>query len=45
MIETCKLSGINPQIWLTDTLTRLAAGHSATALDQLMPWKHSAAVA
>ena len=43
MIETCKLSGINPQTWLADTLTRLAAGHSATALDQLMPWNHAAA--
>ena len=45
MIETCKLSGINPQTWLADTLTRLAAGHSTTALDQLMPWNHPTAVA
>lgn len=44
MIKTCKLSGINPQVWLAETLTRLAAGHSATALDQLMPWNHAAAV-
>ena len=44
MIETCKLNGINPQIWLTDTLTRLAAGHSATGLDQLMPWNRATAV-
>ena len=44
MIETCKLSGTNPQVWLADTLTRLAAGHSATALDELMPWNHAAAV-
>ena len=44
MIETCKLSGTNPQVWLADTLTRLVAGHSAAALDQLMPWNHAAAV-
>jgi hypothetical protein len=44
MIETAKLNGINPQIWLADTLTRLAAGHSIKALDQLMPWNHRAAV-
>ncbi len=45
MIETCKLNDINPQIWLADTLTHLAGGHRATALDQLMPWNHTAAVA
>ena len=45
LIETCKLSGVDPQAWLADTLSRLAAGHPATALDQLMPWKHAAAVA
>lgn len=45
LIETCKLNGINPQAWLSDTLTRLAAGHSATALDQLMPWNRATAVA
>ena len=44
MIETAKLSGINPLLWLTDTLTRLAAGHHATALDQLMPWNFAGAV-
>lgn len=44
MIETAKLNGINPQIWLADTLTRLAAGHSITALDQLMPWNLAGAV-
>ena len=44
MIETAKLNDINPQIWLTDTLTRLAAGHRATALGQLMPWNHATAV-
>jgi hypothetical protein len=26
LIENCKLSGINPHIWLTDTLARLANG-------------------
>jgi transposase len=40
LIETCKLNGVNPQAWLTDTLTRLAAGHPASALNQLMPWRH-----
>lgn len=38
MIETAKLNNVNPQIWLANTLSRLAVGHSAAALDQLMPW-------
>ena len=45
LIETCKLNAVDPQAWLADTLSRLAAGHPATALDQLMPWKHADAVA
>jgi transposase len=31
LIENCKLSGINPHTWLTDTLAKLANGHPATA--------------
>lgn len=45
LIETAKLNGVDPQAWLTDTLNRLAAGHSATALDALMPWHHPRDVA
>ena len=37
-IEYCKLSGINPHAWLTETLTSLASGHPAYCLCQLMPW-------
>ncbi len=42
--ETCKLNGINPQAWFTDTLTRLATGHPANALETLMPWNHTPTV-
>ncbi|MGE4410156.1 MAG: IS66 family transposase [Sphingobium sp.] len=38
LIENCKLSGINPQSWLTETLTKLADGHSANSVGELMPW-------
>lgn len=38
LIENCKLSGINPHTWLTDTLTKLANGHHANRVDELMPW-------
>ena len=38
LIENYKLSGINPHTWLTDTLARLANGHPANAVGELMPW-------
>jgi len=37
LIETVKLNNVHPQAYLASTLTRLAAGHSATALDALIP--------
>jgi transposase len=38
LIENCKLAGINPNTWLTETLGKLAAGHPANAVGELMPW-------
>jgi transposase len=38
LIENCKLSGINPHAWLEDTLTKLANGHPASRIRDLMPW-------
>lgn len=38
LIENCKLSGINPHTWLTETLTKLANGHLANRIGELMPW-------
>lgn len=38
LIENCKLSSINPHSWLTETLTRLANGHPANRVSELMPW-------
>jgi len=34
LIETAKLSGINP----ADVLTRLASGHRMRDIDDLLPW-------
>ena len=45
VIETCKLNRVDPQAWLSATLTRLVAGHPASALDQLMPWTSTPDVA
>ena len=38
LIENCKISGVNPNTWLTETLAKLASGHPANAVGQLMPW-------
>ncbi|WP_420381199.1 IS66 family transposase [Novosphingobium sp.] len=38
LIENCKLSGINPNTWLTQTLEKLANGHPANSVGELMPW-------
>ena len=38
LIETCKLNGVNPQVYLTDLLTRLINGWPQSRIDELMPW-------
>ena len=38
LIETCKLNSINPQLYITDLLTRLANGWPNSRIDELMPW-------
>ena len=41
LIETCKLNGINPHIYLTELFSRLVNGWPQSRIDELMPW-HSA---
>ena len=41
LIETCKLNGVNPHAWLTDTLTKLVNAWPMSKIDDLMPWAHS----
>ncbi|KPF52374.1 transposase [Novosphingobium sp. AAP1] len=38
LIENCKISGVNPHTWLAETLAKLANGHPANAVGELMPW-------
>ncbi|WP_156521647.1 IS66 family transposase, partial [Croceicoccus pelagius] len=38
LIENCKLNGIDPNAWLTATLSSLANGHPANRVSELMPW-------
>ena len=37
LIVTCKMNRVDPQAWLTDVLSRIAA-HPAHRLDELLPW-------
>ncbi len=43
LIETAKLSGIDPQAWLADILVRLVNLWPNNRLDELLPWHWAAA--
>jgi transposase len=38
ILQTSKLNGLNLEAYLTDTLSRIAAGHPITRIADLMPW-------
>jgi transposase len=38
LVETCKLNGVNPQVYFTDLLTRLVNGWPQSRIDELVPW-------
>lgn len=40
MIETCKLTDVDPLAYLTDVLTRIVNGHPNSDIDQLLPWAY-----
>jgi transposase len=42
LIETCKLSGVDPQAYFADVLTRLVNLWPASRIDELMPWAWAA---
>ena len=43
LIETCKLGGIDPQIYIADVITRIVNGHSNSRIDELLPWAYAPA--
>ena len=45
LIETCKLSGIEPHAYLADVITRIVNGHPNSQIDDLLPWAYPAAQA
>ena len=42
LIETCKLSGVDPQSYFADVLTKLVNLWPASRIDELMPWAWAA---
>lgn len=38
LIETCKLNSVDPQAYLTTTLTAIVNGHKQSRIDELLPW-------
>jgi hypothetical protein len=38
LIETCKMNGVDPQEWLSATLTAIVQGHKQSQIDDLLPW-------
>jgi transposase len=42
LVETCKLSDVDPHAYLEDTLTKIVNGHLNTEIDDLLPWAYAA---
>jgi transposase len=41
LIETCKLSRVNPQAYLANALTKIVNGHPNSQIDELLPWAYA----
>ena len=41
LVETCKLNGVDPQIYLADVFARIVNGHQNNRIDDLMPWNYA----
>jgi transposase len=38
IVQTAKLTQVNPEAYLRDTLAKIAEGHPINRIDELMPW-------
>ena len=38
VLESAKLTGLDPQTWFADVIDRMATGHPANRLTELLPW-------
>lgn len=44
MIETCGLNCVDPQAWLSATLTAIVKGHKQSEIDDLLPCNYAITV-
>ena len=44
LIETCKLNGVEPQSWLTQTLQAIMDDHKQSDIKKLLPWNYNASL-
>ncbi len=42
VIESAKLNGIEPQVYIADVIEKIASGWPASRWDELMPWNWTA---
>ncbi len=45
LIETCKLNGVDPHVYLTDVISKIVNGHPNSRIHDLLPWAYPAASA
>ncbi len=38
LVETCKLNGVDPHVYLADVLAKIVKGHLNSQIDDLLPW-------
>ena len=43
ILQTAKLKNVNPEAYLTDTFSQIAAGHPINRISELMPWAYQSA--
>ena len=41
LIATCKLSGVEPQAYIEDVITKLVNGPLQSRIDELLPWAYA----
>jgi transposase len=44
LLQTCKMNGVDPLNWLSQTLSRIAQGWPVTEIEDLMPWNYKSNV-
>jgi transposase len=42
LIETCKLTDVDPHAYLTDVINKIVDGHPNSRIDELLPWAYPA---